>query len=52
MRTRRLCTGTATHPKRSVPKAIEGGGGNSHRKTAVDESRKDMPDRVAWYQAD
>ena len=28
------------------------GGGNSHRETAVDESRKEMAGRVARYQAD
>ena len=28
------------------------GGGNIRRETAVDESRKEMADRVARYQAD
>ena len=31
---------------------MKGGGGNSRRETAVDESRKEMADRVARYQAD
>ena len=39
----------------SVTGGAEGnrkGGGNSRRETAVDESRKEMADRVARYQAD
>ena len=34
------------------PQGKRKGGGNSHRETAVDESRKEMAGRVARYQAD
>ena len=39
----------ATHPLRVVPKGTGRGGGNSRRETAVDESRKEIADRVVRY---
>ena len=50
---KRILVENVTHPLWVVPKGIRGkGGGNNRKETAVDESRKEIIDRVARYQAD